>query len=182
VRVLEVGFGTGIGWEETRRVVPSGKALHYFSLEIDEDLVRWNELKLRRQEHEGLVWYAHDDGPARLCVIIGDARTALPRWSFDAPFDAIYQDAFAPRKNPTLWTTEWFSLLRSLSAHHAVMSTYSSGIAIRKAMHEAGWGIQSGPGFQGKNHSTRAHASGASDAELIANLYRSPILALKDTP
>ncbi len=182
VRVLEVGFGTGIGWEETRAPLPKGGSLDFVSLEIDEDLVRWSAPQLQRREAEGLVWYEQATGEARLRVLVGDARSTLPRWPQEAPFDAVYQDAFAPRKNPILWTTEWFTLLRDLSAEHAVMATYSSGVAIRKAMHDAGWAVHPGPGFAGKRHSTRAHARGATDPALLAALAHSPIPALKDPP
>lgn len=182
VHVLEVGFGAGIGWEETRAALPGGASLDFLSLEIDEELVRWYRPQLSRHESGDAVWYEHDGPGARLRILIGDARATLPRWSYEAPFDAIYQDAFAPRKNPVLWTTEWFALLKTLAAPHAVLSTYSSSIAIRKALHAAGWAVHPGAGFADKLRSTRAFARGETDPVLLAELQRSPLPAFKDPP
>ena len=97
-----------------------------------------------------------------------------PNW------DAIYQDAFSVKKNPTLWTQEWFELIRKSSAPDALMSTYASGESIRKAMIEAGWKLSNGPGFGKKRSSTRASLQGETDPEILQQLKFSPIPGIRD--
>jgi tRNA U34 5-methylaminomethyl-2-thiouridine-forming methyltransferase MnmC len=95
-------------------------------------------------------------------------------------FHAIYQDAFSPKKNPTLWTKEWFSFLRSISTEDVILSTYSASTSIRKSLHEAGWKIQQGEKFGRKRTSTRATLNGETSAEILLQLERSSVDALTD--
>ncbi len=43
VRVLEVGFATGLGWRMTRDLAKDApnSRLHFLSLELDESLISW---------------------------------------------------------------------------------------------------------------------------------------------
>lgn len=183
VRILEVGFGTGLGWQETcalARQVPTS-FLHFTSLELDEELVRWALPEATRHHDGERVWYQQDVDRARVLVIVGDARATLPVWKDRLEkFHAIYQDAFSPRKNPTLWTRQWFELLGSLGLPAARLATYSASISIRKALHAAGWGVYPGEAFAHKKSSTRAQWGLPSDPTLIAELQRHPAPALTD--
>ena len=71
-----------------------------------------------------------------LIILIGDARVSLPKFKndHDIKFDCIYQDAFSPKRNAILWTSEWFKLLKSISNQDCIMSTYSASSSIRKSM------------------------------------------------
>ncbi len=184
VHLLEVGFGTGLGWQETLALSQQVSAtfLTYVSLELDEELVKWALPQATRYQADQRVWYQQDFPTAQLKVIVGDARTTLPLWRARLEkFHGIYQDAFSPRKNPTLWTTQWFAVLGSVSLPGARLSTYSASISIRKALHAAGWGVYPGPAFARKKSSTRASWNEPSDAGLIAELEKHPTLALIDT-
>lgn len=184
VHLLEVGFGTGLGWQETLKLAQKVSAtfLTFVSLELDEELVKWALPQATRHQADERVWYQQDFGHAQLKVIIGDARVALPLWiNHLEKFHAIYQDAFSPRKNPTLWTTQWFELLGKLSHPGARLSTYSASISIRKALHAAGWGVYPGEAFARKKSSTRAQWGVPSDANLLTELDKHPTPALTDT-
>ena len=184
VHILEVGFGTGLGWQETLALSQKVPAtfLTFVSLELDEELVKWALPEAIRHQVNERVWYQQDFPTAQLKVIVGDARIVLPRWKTHLEkFHAVYQDAFSPRKNPTLWTTQWFELLGSLSLAGARLSTYSASISIRKALHAAGWGVYSGEAFARKKSSTRAQWKIPSDADLLSELEKHPTPALIDT-
>ena len=184
--ILEVGFGLGIGFLTTLETLHDH--FSFVSLEIDRDLVEW--FRNENREHKflkHLTWISPVKLEAKtptvtLTILVGDARETLdfycqyasPRW------DAIYQDAFSPKKNPTLWTKEWFELLKKYSAPDAIMSTYSSSASIRKAMLEAGWNLQKGEGFGKKRSSTRATLGGASNQGILDQLALSPVPALRD--
>lgn len=184
LRLLEVGFATGLGWRMTRDLAhrTPQSSLDFVSLEIDESLATWAEPGLTRHEAQGLRWYEKTEDNARLRVLIGDARATLPLWShrFPEKFHALYQDAFSPKRNPTLWSVEWFQLLGALAVPGARLSTYSASVSIRKALIEAGWGVTNGATFGPKRSSTRARWQESSSAEVLDQLRRSPTPALKD--
>lgn len=186
VAVLEVGFATGLGWRLTQELAaryPKSR-LTFVSLELDEELIQWAEAGLEKTLHKGVVTYRKQVANSTLTVLAGDARHTLPAWAMQFPtlFHAIYQDAFSPKKNPTLWTVEWFRELGSVAAVDCLMSTYSASVSIRKAMLEAGWGLSAGEKFGPKKTSTRARWQAPSDLEILQLLARSPTPALKDSP
>lgn len=179
VYILEVGFGAGVGWFETVNLAKkiNHARLHFYSLEIDPELPQFI-LPEAKTENDVLSW--SDQGHS-LKVLLGDARQKLPKMKNKLPqFQAIYQDAFSPKKNPTLWTREWFEVLGSLAAPKAKLSTYSSSIPARKAMHEAGWGIFPGETFARKRSSTRAIWGEESSIDILDKLNKHEASAFKD--
>jgi tRNA U34 5-methylaminomethyl-2-thiouridine-forming methyltransferase MnmC len=173
--ILEVGFGTGLGFFTTleflRKYSP-GKKLIFYSLEIDLNLAKWALKDLQfTQTDFGLLGLGPD---FELRVFIGDAREILPKLKI-GPMDAIYQDPFSPKKNPTLWTLEWFSLLLGLSGPNCILSTYSSSTNIRKSLLKAGWAVFERKGFGKKRTSTIARALGETPQKLKDKLIRSDI-------
>lgn len=181
--ILEVGFGLGLGFETTLEVLKETKhPWHFISLELDRDLIEW-----WREKHPRLAWISENvcemvDLNCRLTIVVGDARKVLPTYMDSRPdkFHAIYQDAFSPRRNPTLWTKEWFSFLKMHSASDVLLSTYSSSSSIRKSLVESGWKLTRGEKFGPKRTSTRASLTGSTDEEILEHLSRSPVAALSD--
>ena len=149
--ILEVGFGLGIGFLETYESLKSLPGTwRFLSLEIDEKLLEW--FRQENCEHDflkHLKWSELSGGKilsakneqTELTVLCGDARQVLPQYLAAHPqtWNSIYQDAFSPKRNPVLWTKEWFELLKSHSAPDALLSTYSASTSIRKSLHESGW-------------------------------------------
>lgn len=181
INVLEVGFGTGIGWQETQKLLlryPT-KKLNFFSLEIDEALIPWSTpLALKKIQGE-LVWFENNQENSSLKVLIGDARKSIHQYSLP-PIHAIYQDAFSPKRNPTLWTHQWFSDLKNISHLDCRLSTYSASVSIRKSLIKAGWSVCEGPAFFQKKSSTRAHLKSGMDAAFLNKLSTHAIQALDD--
>lgn len=174
--ILEVGFGLGMGlittWEMTKDLPAK---IHFLSLEIDPELVKWFH-----EEYKDHPLF--NDPKFSFEILVGDARVELPKYVIEKKpkWDAIYQDAFSPKRNPVLWTKEWFTLLKENSAVDAAMSTYSASSSIRKSMIEAGWKLSSGEKFGAKRTSTRAKLIGETDPSILDSLARSPAKALSD--
>lgn len=80
-----------------------------------------------------------EDDRYRVDVVIADARDILQ--SVDRKFDIIYQDAFSPAKNPSLWSLEYFEMVVGLMNKKALITTYSRSTAVRMAMFEMGLNI-----------------------------------------
>ncbi len=181
--ILEVGFGLGVGFLTTLEKMPEDKKWHFISMELDRNLLDWfsklhPELELKWQ---GNILETVKDN-FTLTIIHGDARESGPSFFKDhlIKVHAIYQDAFSPKRNPTLWTKEWFSFLKTISDDGVILSTYSASGSIRKSLHETGWGVQKGEKFGQKRTSTRAVLNRATDPEILEQMNRSPALALTD--
>jgi tRNA U34 5-methylaminomethyl-2-thiouridine-forming methyltransferase MnmC len=190
VRILEMGFGTGIGFKTTLDYInkhfPQSK-LTFISLEIDEDSIKWGLRNIFQDE----VWkdqlqisnnkYTLKYNNFELIIYLGNARKTIKEIEKNnLKFDCIYQDAFSPKRNPELWTVEWFSDLANVSNDNTTMSTYSASISIRKSMVEAGWALFPGVKFGKKRTSTRALKKGITDETIIDLLSRSPATATRD--
>ena len=182
--ILEVGFGLGIGFELTREYLLEDECqLNFVSVEIDQKLVEWYQ-----QNHPELPWKWNNNvleaitSTFHLIILVGDARKTLPAFCEAQNFkwDAIYQDAFSPKRNPVLWTKEWFELLKKYSSSEVILSTYSSSVSIRKSLYETGWILHSGEKFGKKRTSTRATLRGMSDPEILKSLELSPTQSLTD--
>jgi len=157
VRVLDVGLGLGLNALATIEAwlgTPTAGDLVVTSLEIDEELVRglassdapWTQAwtaerkMLARSIGSEIV---HSNGStARWLTFLGDAAASNARWRAEAPregYDFVWQDAFSPANNPTLWSAAWFATLRTHAAPGAVLMTYSVAGAVRAALAASGW-------------------------------------------
>lgn len=180
--ILEVGFGTGLGFIETSR--SKTDYFTFISLEIDSNMIEI--AKNNYQELKGLKLsnsvYTLKTKNFELIILLGDARFTLSKFINENSYqiNCIYQDAFSPKRNSTLWTYEWFKLLKDNSHEDCIMSTYSSSSSIRKSMIAAGWLLYPGESFGPKRASTRARLSGETHQDIIDKLDRSPVEMLTD--
>ena len=81
----------------------------------------------------------YEDETVKIKVIFGDAREIIKK--LDGGFDIVFQDAFSPKKNPTLWTYEYFCDLKKILHSDGVITTYSTATPVRLGMHEAGFNV-----------------------------------------
>lgn len=178
LNILEVGFGAGIGFLETFKALKD-QHVHMISLEIDPELIEYfceqNNFKFKTNEKNDYT-FKHEN--FLLEILIGNARERIKDINLD--IHAIYQDAYSPRRNPILWTVEWFEDLKALSHKDVTLSTYSASSSIRKSLISAGFKLYQGDKFGHKRTSTRAGLKHESDPEIIEHLKRSPVLALRD--
>jgi tRNA U34 5-methylaminomethyl-2-thiouridine-forming methyltransferase MnmC len=191
--VLDVGFGVGVGLKaliDQLNLHPAHtKDLTYYSIELDEDLFLWSlqntlpTLHFEKRFSNDLCFYEASYKNLVMKIFIGDGRLTLPlarKLNLMKTFDVIFQDAFSPKKNPALWSVEWFSFLALASGQNVLLSTYSSSISIRKSLVLAGWKITNERGFAMKRSMTRGRLTGETPLELIEQMNRSPSLEIRD--
>lgn len=191
--VLDVGFGVGLGLkallDELKKHSAFTETVTYYSIEIDEELFLWSakatlpELVFSRKTQGDLTWFEANYPRIIIKIFIGDGRMTLPlarSLGVMGPLDAIFQDPFSPKKNPALWSVEWFSFLKSVSSPGVTLSTYSSSISIRKSLLVAGWSIINDRGFALKRTMTKANLMGETSSELLDQLNRSPSREIRD--
>ncbi|MCL2561922.1 MAG: tRNA (5-methylaminomethyl-2-thiouridine)(34)-methyltransferase MnmD [Rikenellaceae bacterium] len=171
VRVLEIGFGSGLNALLTLRVAERAECtVMYTAVELypvsratvgrmtlaaDADFLRLHDA----------VW----DEPVAITdrfvlhKIEGDA-VQMPFGEFGGQsgellgdrFDVVYFDAFAPDSQPELWTTQVFARLYSAMSDGGVLVTYSAKGDVKRALRAAGFTIERLSGAPGKRHMLRA--------------------------
>lgn len=90
----------------------------------------------------------YEDERVSVEVFLGDAREYVCR--FKNKFDIVYQDAFSPSANPALWTQEYFLEIKNAMKSSGVLTSYSTALATRLALHENGFFVfvNEGEGFR----------------------------------
>ena len=145
--ILDICFGLGYNTLTTLHFVRQHDLscrLHIVSPEFDEALVRSlvdfpypEALQPLKRVVDAIAAYGcYEDETVRVDIVFGDARDFLE--TTDMKFDIVYQDAFSPKKNPLLWTKEYFADLAKHLNRDAIVTTYSSATPVRMGMVENG--------------------------------------------
>ena len=166
VRILEIGFGTGLTalltLQETEK--RTGLSVEYYSIErypLDADITsRLNYGTLLWPDEPQWFPRLHEaawNQPVQLTPsftlykIEGDATSCpLP----DA-IDLIYFDAFAPDKQPELWTPKVFQRIARHTTDGGTFVTYCAKGEVRRRLQAAGFRMERLPGPPGKRHILR---------------------------
>ncbi|MDR0955109.1 MAG: tRNA (5-methylaminomethyl-2-thiouridine)(34)-methyltransferase MnmD [Rikenellaceae bacterium] len=165
LRIFEMGFGTGLNALLTlRRAHEAGKTVEYLAVErypVAPEVAS----ALGYESPDNRFFDAFEamhrapwgeavevDPRFRLTKVCG----SLPEIEFDAIFDVIYFDAFAPDTQPELWTEAIFRRLYEHTAPGGVLVTYSAKGTVKQALRSAGYRVERLPGALGKRHMIRA--------------------------
>lgn len=172
VRVLEVGFGTGLNalltllWSERTE-----RALSYTTLEplpIPEELVE----RIDHAEKCGAPQHA-DSLRALLRAEPGVGmepvtgfrfqvlRTHVQELEAEAAFDLIFFDAFGPTAQPDMWTSAVFARMYRALRPGGLLVTYCAKGDVRRTMQAEGFVVERLPGPPGKREMIRAQRPSA---------------------
>ena len=164
VRVLEVGFGTGLNallsFHHARQ---TGLSIHFeswekyplpaglvFSLNYGELL---GEAALFKALHEA-TWNEEVSiqPTCTLCKkegnVLSDPMTGL--------FDLVFYDAFAPSKQPEMWTVEVLKKITDMLTAGGAWVSYCAKGQVKRDLAALGLVVESLPGPPGKKEMTRA--------------------------
>lgn len=169
IRLLDIGFG--LGYNILAAIISARKANRACIIEVvslENDLLPADKIRTLKippafkEEYEIIEALFRDlryeRGGIRIEVMISDARKAVR--NMDAPFDAVFLDPFSPRKNPELWTVEFFRELYRMMNKEAILATYSAATPVRCGLIEVGFRIGEGPGDYRKRSGTLASKAG----------------------
>ncbi len=157
--IFETGFGIGKSFLAVKKSCEQSKnKIHFISTEIDPNLVIWFFKEYFNLQKLSQDIIEHDFEYIKITILIGDATETTKAYFQDKELkvDKVFQDAFSPKKNPTLWTKSWFEILKSISNETVTLTTYSASHSIRKNLEDAGWKIENLKGFGKKRSATRA--------------------------
>jgi tRNA U34 5-methylaminomethyl-2-thiouridine-forming methyltransferase MnmC len=166
--VLDIGFGIGYNicallyeWKKQK----DKPFLTIISLEKDRSVLPYltnlkfsDERDLIYEQVKKAFFAEHFEQEGfTINMRFGDARQSVVQLEKEKHlFDAIFQDAFSPGKNPELWSLEYFGVLKQLLRDDGVLSTYSSAPQVRRAMIEAGFRISKAQSTGKKKEGTLA--------------------------
>lgn len=184
IRVLEIGFGTGLNallladlklsLNSTSEILFQSVEAYPISVDIAGKLNYADHLK-NSELGEQLVPIFEQLAAGNVTIdILPNYRLYVFNGLFsDADFaknrfDYVFHDPFSPEVNDELWTSEVFSRIRMYCADHAVLATYCAATKARAAMAIAGWFVARAPGALGKREMTLASKS----AEKLTGLKR----------
>ncbi len=159
-----MGFGTGLNALLTWMAVEhSNHPVEYVAVEkYPLPPVILNSLGYAsKPEHKEKFLKLHSvdwETPVRLSgnFSMTKLKTDLDEIKYVSEFDLVYYDAFAPRVQPNMWTTEKLEVVSVLMKSGARLVTYCAQGQFRRNLKEAGFEWHSAPGPPGKREMTIA--------------------------
>ena len=166
--ILEIGFGTGLNaWLTLEEAERSRRNIHYTGLELyplewqtieqlgyisnDEQLTttarQQPAIELFKQLHTS-PW--EKDVQLTPHFTLRKIETDVNKWRVEnSPFNLVYFDAFAPEKQPEMWSQELFNRLYVLLDRDGILTTYCAKGVVRRMLQTAGFTVERLPGPPG---------------------------------
>lgn len=155
--VLEVGFGTGLNallaWQWADKMQ---RPVHYTTLERYP--LSWEEVAQLKYEHAAELEQLHTaaweaDVPLSpyftLKKVECDATDYLQQQATTQQFDVVFFDAFAPEKQPELWSESIFQGIYQTMRPGGLLTTYCAKGCIRRLLQSIGFVMERLPGPPG---------------------------------
>lgn len=181
IRVLEVGFGTGLNtlltlhWAEQAKKLISYTSIELYPLQpelytqLTYDIDDMPHATKSLQALHKAPWEEVQSVSALSLLKHATSLQSYLELGNSSPplvtegekkqvnsFDVIYFDAFSPEAQPELWQEEVFTSLHRLCAPRAVLTTYCAKGEVRRRLQRAGFVVERLPGPPGKREILRA--------------------------
>ena len=114
-------------WEKDVQLTP-----HFTLRKIETDVNKW-----RVENGELRVNNSNDS--------VADSQLS----TLNSPFNLVYFDAFAPEKQPEMWSQELFNRLYVLLDRDGILTTYCAKGVVRRMLQTAGFTVERLPGPPG---------------------------------
>lgn len=165
ISIFEVGFGTGLNVLLTVKAMLNKEVIiNYTSIEafpIGEEL--WNSLNYTKvlgleeifAKAHRCKWEIVNEISPRFGLT--KQQTTLQKIELQpASFDVVYFDAFAPNKQPELWTIDVLTKIHHTMKSNGVFVTYCAKGQLKRDLKELGFRVETLPGPPGKKEMVRA--------------------------
>jgi tRNA U34 5-methylaminomethyl-2-thiouridine-forming methyltransferase MnmC len=166
INILEMGFGTGLNALLTlAETYHSNQSINYTGIEkyplpkAITDSLNFESFTINKVR--GMLKLMHDAAWHQEVLIckgftLKKIECEMNQINQQDEFDLVYFDAFAPEKQPELWTIKLFSRLYQSMRNNSILTTYSSKVTIRRNLEAVGFHVEKIPGPPGKREMTRA--------------------------
>jgi tRNA U34 5-methylaminomethyl-2-thiouridine-forming methyltransferase MnmC len=165
-RILEIGLGTGLNAIlSLRESIKLRASIHYHAVEkfplTSSEFSKLNYERYIKGVPEGFLQQVHMAPWGQEVKLISNFTIFKEKSDFrdmkpEGGFDLVYFDAFAPEKQPELWSEGVFSKIADLTNPGAILVTYSSKGVVRRALKISGFKVEKVPGPPGKWEMIRA--------------------------
>ena len=165
IRVLEIGFGTGLNALLTQLYCDKKeKRITYHTIdnlplkeEIYSSLNYCDQLKIDKNiflKIHSSLW--ENEIELSNFFVLKKMKYDFTKILFNEKYDLIYFDAFSPSKQPEMWTLNNFKKLYDCLNTNGVLITYSSKGDVKRIMKKVGFNVSSVEGPTGKREITLA--------------------------
>lgn len=159
VRVLEMGFGTGLNALLTFiEAQKKNQLVYYHGVEkfplTEEEVLLLNYDAILYKFGVPIMDFHNKEWEVDRRIIpaftLHKEEADIRNFKAPGPFDVIYFDAFAPDVQSELWSAEIFKKIYDLTAKGGILTTYSVKGDVRRALINAGFKVEKIPGPKGK--------------------------------
>ncbi|MGI6319684.1 MAG: tRNA (5-methylaminomethyl-2-thiouridine)(34)-methyltransferase MnmD [Bacteroidales bacterium] len=168
VKILEIGFGTGLNALLTAlENYKSETLVEYYTIEafpLEES--EWNQLNffqlVENREAEKIFQKLHKAQWNEMQEILPNFKLFKIKADFTTwkpsilDVNLIYYDAFGPDKQPEMWQEELLKKVSQIATKNAVFVTYSTKSELRHRLSNLGFEINKLPGPKGKREVLQA--------------------------
>jgi tRNA U34 5-methylaminomethyl-2-thiouridine-forming methyltransferase MnmC len=166
LNIFEVGFGTGLNAFLTAvRSLSEEREVNYTSIEkypVDENIIRsLNHNLFAGEAGKKIFNLIHSASWNDMVKINKNFNLRKIKGDFtkdiiQGKYDLIYFDAFAPDKQPEMWTSEIFASVAAATNKNGILVTYSAKGQVKRNLQSCGFEVTLLPGPPGKRQIIRA--------------------------
>lgn len=168
VRILEVGFGTGLNVLLTLDHAQEPRAIDFYSIEpypLDQSLLSdyYQGFDKRPASFDLLPMLITDPGILHkirqgfnFCLVPKKLEELDGHDVDGALFDLIYYDAFAPSRQPDMWSLETLEIVVNRMNIGGILTTYCAQGQFKRHLKKLGLTVENPPGANGKREMTIA--------------------------
>ena len=163
IKILEIGFGTGLNailtFQENKSQIIHYHAIEAYPLTPDE-VQKLNYHRFLSEEEQNCFLKMHQNQQAinihhhfhfkKEIAKIEDLLLPVNE------YDLVYFDAFSPETQPELWSETIFNKLALSMKAGGILVTYCAKGSVKRALKQAGFSVEGLPGPPGKREITRA--------------------------
>jgi len=166
IRLLEVGFGTGLNALLTLLANNTQKKIYYCGIEAfpltASEVQQLNYPKVLQIDHQlfqslhEATWNA---GYEKITPSFYLKKLAMTLQAVSLPenyFNVVYFDAFAPSVQPELWESAIFEKIYASISGGGILTTYSAKGSVRRTLQQTGFTVERLPAPAGKREMLRA--------------------------
>lgn len=170
INILEIGFGTAMNALLCLEHLPDAVSCNYYSLEpfpLEKSLIHayyegFSEKPARLNVLDKMLdsfnaWQnIHPDFQMMVSGLKLEALTNNSVPETVKPFDLVFYDAFAPSRQPEMWSLSSLEKVKSLMRSGGLLTTYCAQGQFKRNLKELGFKLEHPQGANGKREMTLA--------------------------
>lgn len=148
LRILEIGFGTGLNAVVTAMATTKEHKAHYISLElypVEAQLIeKLNYGEMIDKDLLAALHQAQWNAPQVITptFTLEKLQCDFTKCTLPTDIDVVYFDAFAPEKQPEMWDENLFKRIYDSMSVGGILTTYCAKGEIRRRLQRVGFVVE----------------------------------------